>query len=202
MARVKDKKEQVQQELYDTLLRGVGATTAAASTDLFRAQNTGSPELTNMQEGGRLSNEEEFLCLSVRFYTQFFNQGASPNSAALYRWMEDGIMWTLVVGRKPMIGPLPLFVAPGGGGLFGYDVGTAAHVLTNGAPGWGSILKFAKPIMFERNQHFHITAAFYAFQSYDGGTTAAVNPLTVLNTATDLKVIKCFLGGILERDVQ
>jgi hypothetical protein len=188
-------REQIHQELFDTLVRGVGASTIAQKTKLFRALNTGNPELTNMQEGGRLSNEEIFLTLSVRFYVQF----GTPD---LYRQVEDGIMWTFLVGNKPMLGPLPLFVAPGGGGMFGHDVNTSAHVITNGLPSWEAILKLAKPVKVERNQHFAVDVEWFIFASLDAGATPAVDPLATVNADVELKVIKCFLGGILERSVQ
>jgi hypothetical protein len=188
-------REQVHQELFDTLVRGVGTSVIAQKTKLFRALNTGNPELTNMQEGGRLSNEEIFLALSVRFYVQF-------EEPTLYRQVEDGIMWTLMVGNKPMLGPLPLFVAPGGGGMFGHDVNTSAHVITNGLPSWEAILKLAKPIKIEKNQHFAIDCEWFTFASLDAGVTPAVNPLTLVNADTGLKIIKAFIGGILERSVQ
>lgn len=195
MARLPGYREQIHQELFDTLVRGVGTSTIAQKTKLFRALNTGNPELTNMQEGGRLSNEEIFLTLSVRFYIQFL-------TADLYRLVEDGIMWTYMVGNKPMLGPLPLFVAPGGGGMFGHDVNTSAHVITNGLPSWEAILKLAKPIKVERNQHFAVDVEWFTFASLDAGVTPAVDPLATVNADTELKIIKAFLGGILERSVQ
>jgi len=187
-------KEEIHQELYDTLLRGVGASTVAAKTKLFRALNTGNPELTNMQEGGRLSNEEVLLALSLRFYVQF----GTPDR---YREMEDGIMWTFLVGNKPMLGPLPLFCAPAGGGMHGFDVGNNAHVISNGVPSWNGILKFAKPIEIEKNQHFSVDVEFYDFASLDGATPL-IDPRANLNADLDLKIIKCFLGGVLKRSVQ
>ena len=195
MARLPGYREQIHQELFDTLVRGVGTSVIAQKTKLFRALNTGNPELTNMQEGGRLSNEEIFLVLSVRIYIQFL-------TPLMYRYVEDGIMWTFLVGNKPMLGPLPLFVAPGGGGMFGYDVNTSAHVITNGLPSWEAILKLAKPVKVERNQHFAVDMEWFTFASLDGGVTPAINPLTQVNADVELKIIKCFLGGILERSVQ
>ncbi len=188
-------KEQIHHELFDTLIRGVGTSTLSSKTKLFSANNTGAPELTNMQEGGRLSSDELFLCLSVRFYVQFA-------TAQLYRYMEDGIFWTFNVGNKPMLGALPILVAPSGGGLYGHDVNAQAHVITNGAPSWDGILRLAKPIKIEKNQHFSIDLEFYNFASQDAGVTAAINPLTYLNADTGLKIVKCFLGGILARQVQ
>lgn len=195
MAQLPGYREQIHEEKYDTLVRGVGTSAVAQKTKLFRATNTGSPELTNMQEGGRLSNEEIFLILSVRFYTQFA-------TAALHRYIEDGLMWTLNVGNKPMLGALPLFVAPGGGGMFGYDVNANASVITNGVPSWEAVLKLAKPVKIEKNQHFSVDVEFYDFASQDAGVTAAIDPRGQLNNDTGLKIVKCFLGGILERAVQ
>jgi hypothetical protein len=206
MASLAGYREQIQHELFDTLVRGVGLSTVSQKTKLFSPANVGQPELTNMQEGGRLSNEEVFLILSLRIYVQFaFNTATDPgptgNPAWLHRWMEDGIMWTLNVGNKPQLGPLPLFVAPGAGGMYGYDVTDNAFVLTNGTPDWKAALKLAKPIKIEKNQHFSVDTEFYTFQSLDG-TTKAIDPLALLNADDSLKIIKVFLGGILERSVQ
>jgi len=187
-------KEQVHHELFDTLVRGTGLSAIGAKTKLFSAANTGQPQLTNMQEGGRLSSEEIFLCISLRFYVQFA-------TAAIYRFMEDGLFFTFLVGNKPMMGPLPILVAPGGGGMSGYDVNAQAHVITNGTPDWNAVLKFAKPIKVEKHQHFAVDVEFYAFASYDG-VTPSIDPLVQLNTELGLKIIKCFLGGILARNVQ
>lgn len=195
MAALPGYREQVHEEKFDTLIRGVGTSTVANKTKLFRAQNTGSPELTNMQEGGRLSNEEVFLALALRFYVQFAE-------AALYRYIEDGIMWTFMVGNKAMMSPLPLWMAPAGGGMYGFDVNAQAHVITNGLPSFSSILQFAKPIKFEKNQYFAVDVEFYVFASQDGGVTPAISPLAQLNASTGLKIIQCFIGGILERNVQ
>jgi hypothetical protein len=194
MAQIPQYREQIHEEKFDTLVRGVGASAIGVNTKLFRALNTGNPQFTNMQEGGRLSNEELFLMLSVRFYVQF-------STAAMYRLVEDGILWTLNVGNKPMLGPVPLFIAPCGGGMYGYDVNAQAHVITNGAPSWDGILKLAKPIKIDKNQHFSVDVSFYDFASLDG-VTPALTVLTNLNADVGLKIIKCFLGGILERQVQ
>lgn len=194
MAQIPQYREQIHEEKFDTLVRGVGASAIQVNTKLFRALNTGNPQFTNMQEGGRLSNEELFLMLSVRFYVQF-------STGAVYRWVEDGIMWTLNVGNKPMLGPVPLFVAPCGGGMFGMDDGAQAHVITNGMPSWEAILKLAKPIKIDKNQHFSVDVSFYDFASLDG-VTPAIAVLTQVNADVGLKIIKCFLGGILERQVQ
>jgi hypothetical protein len=204
MASLAGYREQIQHELFDTLIRGVGASTVSQKTKLFSPANVGQPELTNMQEGGRLSNEEVFLILSIRIYVQFhFNHETKPGDdpATLYRWIEDGILWTLNVGNKPQMGPLPLFVAPGAGGLFGFDVTDNAFVITNGVPDWKAALKLAKPIKVEKNQHFAVDTEFYTFASLDGATTA-IDPLAQLNAEKGLKIIKVFLGGILERSVQ
>jgi len=187
-------REQLHWEYYDTLVRGVGASNVSTTTKLFSAANTGRKELTNMQEGGRLSSEEVFMALSIRFYVQFA-------TASLYRYIEDGVIWTFNVGNKPMLGPLPLFCAPAGGGMSGYDVGTSAHVIGNGLPGWNNVLKFAKPVKINKNQHFGVDVEFFSFESLDE-TTSAINPLSSLNSDTGLKVVKCFLGGILNRAVQ
>lgn len=195
MAKLQGYKEQVHWEFFDTLIRGVGTSAVAQQTKLFRALNTGQPELTNMLEGGRLSNEETFLLLSVRFYVQFLDP-------LEYRYVEDGIMWTLNTGNKTMLGPVPLFVAPAGGGLAGIDTGLVAHVLSNGDPSWNAVLLLAKPIKIEKNEHFSVDVNWYAFASLDAGVTPAVNPLTYLNADVNLKIIKCFIGGILERPVQ
>jgi hypothetical protein len=196
MAAVPNYKEQIHQELFDTLVRNNGVTTVAQRTKLFRALNTGNPELTNMLEGGRLSNEETFLLLTIRFYVQFA-------TSARYAEIEDGIMWTLFVGNKSMLGPIPLFCAPAGGGMFGYDVGLGAHVIGNGVPSWQSILMLAKPIKIEKNEHFSVDTEFYTFAvGAGGGGAGAINPLTNLNADVTLKIIKAFIGGILERPVQ
>lgn len=195
MAQLPGYREQIHEIKFDTLVRGTGTTTLSSKTKLFRSLNTGSPELTNMQEGGRLSNEEVFLALAVQFYVQFA-------TASLYRYIEDGIMWTLNVGNKPMLGALPLFVAPAGGGMFGYDVNAQAHVISNGVPSWEGILKLAKPIKIEKNQHFSVDVEFYSFASQDAGVTAAIDPRDTLNADTGLKIIKCLISGILERSVQ
>jgi len=188
-------KEQIHHELFDTLIRGVGASTLGTKTKLFSATNTGNPELTNMQEGGRLSSEEVFLALSLRFYVQFA-------TAALHRYIEDGLMWTFNVGNKPMLGPLPLLCAPGGGGMFGYDVNSNAHVITNGTPDWSGVLRLAKPIKIEKNQHFSVDTEFYSISSLDSGTTSAIDVKSEINSDTGIKIIKCFIGGILARNVQ
>ncbi len=195
MAQLPGYREQIHEEKFDTLIRGTGTSAINQTTNLFGAANLGQPQLTNMQEGGRLSNEEVFLVLSLRIYVQFA-------TAAIIRWIEDGIMWTFRVGNKPMLGPLPLFVAPGGGGMFGHDVNAQAHVITNGLPSWEAILKLAKPVKIEKNQFFTIAMDFYTFASLDAGVTAAINPLTQLNADTGLKIIKAFVGGVLERNVQ
>uniref|UniRef100_A0A6H1ZR37 Tail protein n=1 Tax=viral metagenome TaxID=1070528 RepID=A0A6H1ZR37_9ZZZZ len=195
MANLPGYREQIHEMKYDTLVRGVGASVIGQKTKLFSALNTGQPQLTNMQEGGRLSNEEVFLCLAIQFYTQFA-------TAQLYRFIEDGIMWTFLVGNKPMMGALPLWTAPGGGGMYGNDVNAQAHVITNGLPSWEAILKLAKPIKVEKNQHFAVDVEFYAFASLDNGATPAINPLTVLNADVGLKIVKCTISGILERAVQ
>jgi hypothetical protein len=195
MAKLPTHKEHIHHEFFDTLIRGTGTSTIANTTRLFRALNIGNPALTNMQEGGRLSNEEVFLTISIRIYVQFA-------TAATYRWMEDGIIWTYQVGHKQMLESLPLFCAPGGGGLFGHDVNAQGHVITNGTPDWSGILKFAKPVKIERNQNFFISMEFATFPSLDAGVTAAINPLTNLNVDTGLKIIKAFVGGIVQRDVQ
>jgi hypothetical protein len=194
MAQLPGYREQIHEEKFDTLIRGVGTSAIAQKTKLFRALNTGQPELTNMQEGGRLSNEELFLVLSCRFYVQFL-------TANLYRLIEDGCIFTINVGNKAMFGPVPLFVAPAGGGMYGSDFGLAAHVLSNGYPSWNSVLRLAKPIKVEKNQHFSVDIEFYDFASLDGATPA-LTPLATMNADLGLKVIKCFLGGILERNVQ
>jgi hypothetical protein len=195
MAKLQGYKEQVHWEFFDTLIRGVGTSAVAQQTKLFRALNTGQPELTNMLEGGRLSNEETFLLLSIRFYVQFLDP-------LEYRYVEDGIMWTLNTGNKTMLGPVPLFLAPAGGGLSGIDTGLVAHVLSNGVPSWNAVLMLAKPIKIEKNEHFSVDVNWYTFASLDAGVTPDVNPLTYLNADTNLKIIKCFIGGILERPVQ
>jgi hypothetical protein len=194
MAQLPEYREQIHEEKFDTLIRGVGASTLTAKTKLFRALNTGAPEFTNMQEGGRLSNEELFLLLSIRFYVQF-------STGAMYRYVEDGILWTLIVGNKPMLGALPLFTAPCGGGMFGMDDGAQAHVITNGLPSYDGILKLAKPIKIDKNQHFAVDVDFFDFASLDG-VTPIVSPLTQINADVGIKIIKCFIGGILERQVQ
>lgn len=199
MAYLPTHKEQIHHEYFDTLIRGVGqalgANVVGVQTMLFRAITVGNPALTNMQEGGRLSNNEVFLTLSLRFFVQFA-------TAALYRFMEDGIIWTYKVGHKPMLESLPLLCAPAGGGLYGYDVNAQAHVIGNGSPNWAGVLKFAKPIKIESNQHFTVEVNFHAFPSLDAGVTAAINPLDQLNDDFGLKVIKCFVGGVVERQVQ
>jgi hypothetical protein len=187
-------KEQIHEELFDTLIRGVGASTLNNKTKLFGAGNIGNPALTNMQQGGQLSSEEVFLALSIRFYVQFA-------TAALYRFIEDGLFFTFLVGNKPMLGALPILVAPGGGGMFGHDVNTQAHVITNGLPSWEAILQLAKPVKIDRHQHFAVDVEFYDFPSLDG-VTAAISPRTQVNDDLGLKIIKCFLGGILGRQVQ
>lgn len=187
-------KEQIHEEKFDTLIRGTGAATVANRTKLFGAANIGNPALTNMQTGGALSSEEIFLILSLRFYTQFA-------TAALHRFVEDGLFFTLNVGNKPMLGPLPILVAPCGGGMYGFDVNAQAHVITNGVPSWTGILQLAKPVKIEKFQHFSVDCEWYVFASLDG-VTAAIDPLNQINTDTGLKVIKCFLGGILGRNVQ
>lgn len=187
-------KEQVHHELFDTLVRGVGASAIGVRTRLFGAANIGNPANTNMQVGGALSSDEVFLVISLRNYIQFA-------TGALYRFMEDGIFWTFTVGNKPMLGPLPLFVAPAGGGMNGYDVNAQAHVISNGSPNWLGVLKFAKPVKVEKREHFAVDMDFYQFPSLDG-VTALVDPLVQLNTELGLKIIKCFLGGILARNVQ
>lgn len=187
-------KEQIHHELFDTLFRGTGNPALNSKTKLFGSNNIGNPALTNMQEGGRLSSEEIFLCISIRFYVQFA-------TAALYRYIEDGLFWTLLVGNKPMMGPLPIFVAPCGGGLYGNDVNAQAHVISNGVPDWRSILKFAKPIKIEKHQHFAVDVEFYDFPTYGGGALA-IEPEAQIEEDDGLKVCKCFLGGILARNVQ
>lgn len=195
MAQLPGFREQIHEIKFDTLIRGVGTSTLATKTKLFRATNTGSPELTNMQEGGRLSNEEVFLALAIQFYVQFA-------TAALYRYIEDGLLWTLNVGNKPMLGALPLFVAPAGGGMYGNDVNAQAHVISNGLPSWEAILKLAKPIKIEKNQHFSVDVEFFNFASQDAGVTAAIDPLAQINADTGIKIVKCLISGILERSVQ
>jgi hypothetical protein len=195
MAQLPGYREQIHAEKFDTLVRGVGASVIAQKTKLFRALNTGQPELTNMQEGGRLSNEELFLVLSCRFYVQF-------STSLLYRIIEDGCMFTMFVGNKAMLGPVPLFVAPCGGGLYGSDIGLVPDVINNGVPGWDAALTLAKPVKIEKNQHFSVDVEFYDFASLDAGVTPAITTLAVLNADLGMKVIKCFLGGILERNVQ
>jgi len=188
-------KEQIHHELFDSLIRGVGASTIQNKTKLFGSGNIGNPALTNMQEGGRLSSEEVFLALSLRFYDQFA-------TGALYRFIEDGLFFTFNVGNKPMLGPLPILVAPAGGGMYGYDVNAQAHVIGNGSPDWNGVLQLAKPVKIEKHQHFSVDVEFYDFASLDAGATPAIVPLTELNDDTGLKIIKCFLGGILGRNVQ
>jgi len=187
-------KEQVHDEKFDTLIRGTGASTVQNRVKMFGAGNIGNPALTNMQVGGALSSEEIFLVLSLRFYTQFA-------TGAMHRFVEDGLFFTLAVGNKPMLGPLPIFVAPCGGGMYGFDVNAQAHVITNGAPTWQGILQLAKPVKIEKFQHFSVDVDWYTFQSLDG-FTAAIDPLAQLNADVGLKIIKCFLGGILGRNVQ
>ena len=160
MAQLPGFREQIHEEKYDTLIRGVGTSTISQKTKLFRA------------------------------------------TAALYRYIEDGLMWTLNVGNKPMLGALPLFVAPGGGGMFGHDVNSQAHVITNGVPSWEAVMKLAKPVKIEKNQHFSVDVEFYDFASLDAAVTTAIDPRAQLNADTGLKIVKCFLGGILERAVQ
>lgn len=188
-------KEQIHHELFDTLVRGTGTSAVGQTTRLFGAANIGAPQLTNMQVGGALSSEEIFLVLSLRFYTQFA-------TAALYRFILDGLFFDFVVGNKSILGPLPIFLAPGGGGMYGHDVNAQAHVITNGVPGWDGILQLAKPVKIEKHQHFHVDVDWYTFASLDANVTPAINPLTQLNADTGLKIIKCFLGGILGRNVQ
>lgn len=188
-------KEQIHYELFDTLIRGVGTSTVGTKQKLFSATNIGSPQLTNMQEGGRMSSDEIFLVLSLRFYVQFA-------TAILHRYIEDGLFFTFTVGNKDMLGAIPILLAPGGGGMSGYDVNASAHVITNGSPGWPSILRLAKPVKIEKGQHFEVQAEFYDFGSYDGGITPALGVLNTLNADIGLKIVKCFLGGILARNVQ
>jgi len=142
-----------------------------------------------------MSSDEIFLILSLRFYVQFA-------TAAMYRYVEDGLFFTFLVGNKPMLGALPIFVAPCGGGMSGYDVNAQAHVITNGTADWGGILRLAKPVKIEKNQHFSVDVEFYTFASLDAGVTAAIDPQAQINADVGLKIIKCFLGGILARNVQ
>jgi hypothetical protein len=85
--------------------------------------------------------------------------------------------------------------------MYGYDVNAQAHVVGNGCPDWSGVLRFAKPIKIESNQHFQVAMEFHTFPSLDG-VTAAINPLTQLNNNTGLKIIKAFVGGVVERQVQ
>jgi len=194
MAQLPNFREQIHEEKYDTLIRGVGVSTIGTKTTLFSSQNVGRPQLTNMQEGGRLSNEENFLVLSIRFYVQFA-------TGIMYRYIEDGIVWTFKVANKNMMGPLPLYVAPAGGGMCGNDVNAQGHVITNGTPDWSGILKFGKPVEVEKNQHFGVDIEFYDFDSLDGNA-AAISPRLHMNADVNLKIVQCFLGGVLERQVQ
>jgi hypothetical protein len=195
MANLPGYKEQIHEEKFDTLIRGVGTSALANKVKLFSPANVGNPSLTNMQEGGRLSNEELFLALSIRFYVQFAE-------AALYAFVEDGIFWTMNVGNKPMFSTLPIFTAPAGGGMSGMNMNANTAVIGNGLPSYSAILKFAKPIKIEKNQHFSVDVEFYTFPTFDAPVTAPIDPRVQINASTGLKIVKCLLGGVLERNVQ
>ena len=194
MPRLHGVKERRHQPFYDTLIRTYGAspTAVANSTRLFGNANVGNVALTNLQVAGQLASDQTYVILALRCYL-YFN---GTNRRVLYLQVSSQLYFTLTVGDKPQF-QCPAWYLPAGGGIYGFDSGTA--IFNNGVPSQEAILKLARPIMVPVRQNFSVTAEFFTTGSED-----IRNGATSLNTgaASDEKIITFMLDGLQTRDVQ
>jgi len=191
MPRLHGYRERLHQPLWDTLVRSTGNPTTAIvnGTSLFAAAQVGQVALTNLTTPGQLSSDQTYVILAIRSFLYF----DGTNRRANYLNVNSQLVWTVILGTKPMFQAYN-FYFPAGGGTWGYDATTS--IFNNGTPDSTGIAKLARPIVVPVRQNFAATANFFPI-----GTTDA---LALLNSGAsdDIKMIQLTLDGQLTRDVQ
>jgi hypothetical protein len=189
-------KERQHQPLYDTLVRGYGATSLAvqSKTYLFSNTNIGQPSLTNLVVAGQLAADQTYVALALRCWLYF--DGA--NRRAGYTYTVSQLYWTFTLGEKPQFqGPCWYF--PAGGGIWGFDSTTS--VFNHGTPQQDAILKLAKPIVVPARQNILVTGDFYKVGTLDAldyyNSTGSIT-----RNANDQTVVMFMIDGVRTRDVQ
>lgn len=185
MAKLAGIREQRHQPRYDSLVRNDGTTTVGQRTNLFQGLNVGDIAFTNMEIAGTLPSDNTAVILALRTYMSFATN-------TLYDPMIRGVFFTFIVAEKDQLQG-PVWYLPGGGGVFGHDVNTGAHHVTNGMPTHEAILKLAKPILIPARQQFKLVYDFQPFATEDVRVT--------LNADTGVKVVVAMLDQVETRDV-
>jgi hypothetical protein len=191
MPRIAGVRQRLHQPFYDSLVRTTGNPVPAIQNGalLFGNANIGNLGLTNLQVAGQLASDQTYVALALRSWL-FFD---GTNARANYQGVASQLIYTLIVGNKPMF-VSPAWYLPAGGGVWGFDATNAIY--NNGDPEQTSILKLARPIVFPVRQNFSVRCDFFAI----GGTVA----LTLLNAGAqdDQKVIMYIIDGLQTRDVE
>lgn len=191
MPRLHGVKERRHQPFWDTLLRTTGDPTPAVAvrTTLFGSANVGSFALTNLQVPGQFASDQTYAILAMRCWLYF----RGTNHRANYLLTSTQLYFTLNLGDKPQFAA-PAWYYPAGGGIWGFDSGTA--IFNNGTPEQVAIMKLARPILVPVRQNINVVAEFFTVGSTDART------LLNAGNGSDEKIITFIIDGLHTRDVQ
>lgn len=191
MPRLQGYRERVHQPLWDTLVRTVGDPSPVIqnSARLFGNAIVGDLGRTNMSSSGQLASDQTFVALALRAYLFFDGTNKRDN----YLGTANQLIWTLVVGQKPMF-QVPCWYLPAGGGIWGFD--STNSVFSLGTPEQGALLKLARPIIIPVRQNFYASADWFNI-----GTVSALDGINA-GATDDQKVIQFVIDGLQTRDVQ
>lgn len=178
-------REQRHQPRYDSLVRDDAVTTVQQRTNLFQGLNLGQIARTNMEISSTLPSDNTAVILALRTWMSFADN-------TIYDPTIRGLFFTFVVAEKDQF-QSPIWYVPGGGGVFGHDVNTGAHHVTNGMPSHEAILKLAKPVLIPARQQFKWVMNFEPFATED--------ILVTINALTTAKCIVAMLDIVETRDV-
>ena len=191
MPRLHGVRERQHQPIWDTLVRSTGspATPIQAQSSLFGNSNVGNLALTNLQVAGQLASDQTYVVLALRCWLYF----DGTDARTFYQQVASQLYFTFQLGDKPQF-TAPCWYHPAGGGVFGYDSGSA--VFNHGMPTQEAILKLARPIIIPVRQNIQVNAQFFPV-----GTTDVRDLLNAAAT-DDQMVILYMIDGLRTRDVQ
>lgn len=206
MSKILDKREQIQQPYWATVIRGTPGnyqpiTTMQTPVVLFQATNTGNVAITNMDGASAFNSDMVYRILAMRVWVYFractgtasYPAAGTITDHMLYHRAMSQMFWELKVASKTEFQAQTPYL-PFGGGLYG-DVGNDTTVFfNNGLPTQTAIAAMARSVSLPARQGFKLICETLAL--------GAANLVTDINAITSGEVdIKGCIDGVIARDV-
>lgn len=196
----------VHQEIFDTLLLGVGET-LRPTEDVFRTPGRiGDKQRTNLNKAGELSDNKQFeICAMYNslYITQPEGSEAPAGSDAAFCY-ELATYFTrqqLVIQNASKGGPFLTHRVSGGGGVWaGANENAGAFAYASGMPDSRNVFTFSDPFTVPPLKSFALVLEWAA--SLPGGTVYpnGLNPLDIFNANNT--AIKRWAFGLLGYEVR